>query len=779
MLHAPRRPQRGRYTAAIVATLSIGIAGATVSFPVFVTAYFPSGWLRGGEIVSIMAELPALGVKTSVGGELLRKLRDGLDCCDPIGGLVIVDSVMRMETGARSVRTALIGTGILELAGTEVLLGRTFSPETAEAEESLVLVTRAFARAQLGGVSHALGKKITLDGKPVEVVGVISHDFGGTLRLEESIDVVRPVDTSELESVLVFSRLRKGVSPTQAQAELDALSRYATVAREGEPEERLVVVSSRELMETNTRRVLEVAIAGGSILVLVTMANISHLLAARSKEQRKQLAIRWAMGATRWTQTRWQARDVLTLTAYAGVGAALLAEFGERILALVFPKDFRCLITPEMKVGSLVFALGLCFAILFSCGALPILLRSHSQLTTDLRGDNRLGSHPRWIGPLGDLHVVTMVGAAVAVAVAAHLLLGSVLRLSRIDLGFDALDLQAVRVQVPREASPASRDAFFEAYTERLSMLPEVSALALASQPPPGSGIFVGDITLRDQAGEGPSLSGAAMTSVGPGYFRTLRQRILSGREFVEQDLGSSAPVLIVSETAAKYFGFDAASAVGQGVWLGEQRSTIIGVVTDVNAPELMRPFGALQLYRPLQSLGRASTVMVRSKLDLGSSPRAIANALDPDVVIETASVESLFWSSLSSLRFLTVLLTLLVLIVIGLAMTGVYGVFSSLAARQRGQFAVRLMLGARPEKVRRWMQLKSLRVSLAGVLLGLVASYPLSELLRGHLFGMAPESVLARVLAAALVLIVANAAVWLPAVRISRIDPGEILRGA
>lgn len=777
MIHASGRGHGHRYSIAIVITLATGIAMATALFPLFVDVILPEGWFGGEQIVSIMAEHPGLGVRTSVPLTTFEAWEGRLGCCDPLVGLVVTDSVMRLASGAVSVRSAQVGDGFFALTGVTPVAGSALSRIEGVEDARLTLVVQGFARTHFGGVAEAVGEQIVVDGEPALIVGVLPDGFGRALHLDETVDIVQRLDASEPKSVLVFGRLRQGVTRRQAQAELSTWVTSRPRAADKDGAQRWVVLSWKELIDSNTRRMLDVAWIAGLVLLVVTSANIAHLLAARTEEQRQDFVIRWALGATPWAQMKWQMREILTLTAAAGLGAAVLAGSGLKLLIAVVPENLRILTATVFDPGTFAFGLIASFVMLFCFGTLPNFLRTAGALSSGLRTDSRLGSQSRWGKRFGAIHVMTMVGAAFVLVVIATLLLVSVLNLRRIDPGFEAHGLQAIHLERPERTGREPRDIFVSTFIERLSALPGADSVAMASQPPPGSGIYLGEIRLGSSEGPNRSLMGAAMTFVGPGYFHTLRQKIIAGREFSEQDVRSKALVVIASETLARHLDSDPRNALGREVWLDGERFTLVGIVADLNAPEFLKPFGKLQLYRPLTETGWSTSVLVRSRQDLTRVVRTIANTLGPDVVVETSTLEGRFWDSLTSIGFLTAVLSFLVLVVLGLAVTGVYGVFSSYASRQTGQIAVRMMLGAHQEDVKRLMLIEGTRVSLVGVLVGGIASYPVSDLVAGHLFGLGPHSLSVRLASAAVVLATALTAVWIPAVRAGRTDPGEVLR--
>ncbi len=312
---------------------------------------------------------------------------------------------------------------------------------------------------------------------------------------------------------------------------------------------------------------------------------------------------------------------------------------------------------------------------------------------------------------------------------------------------------------------------------ERVSSLPGVDSVALATSAPPQSGVFFGEIALGTGGRGAVEPSAVGLVAVGPGYFGTLRQQVLAGRAFSEADTRNQMTV-VISAATARHLGAHPQVAVGQRIRLGEETRQVIGVVENVRTAGLAQSLGGLLVYWPLDDYRDSMTILAR--VDLAHEPafRHAALDLDRNVIVEPAPMRELLTKSLAELHFLTRLFALIALLAVALAVGGVYAVLSNLVVEQRAQIALRLAIGATREQVRRWVLWQGESRALVGLIVGIVLSYPFCRLFASHLYGVESGSIEARLAAAVLILAATAGGALAPAVRTSRLDPQEVLKG-
>lgn len=776
--------ERGRsrprsHSVAIIGTLALGIAGTTAIFSLLMHAYLPAGWSPREEIVSIMKENRSLGFKVSPTADTLAAWKRSLSCCKPLVGMMLNEGPVRTSNGAKQVRIANVDTGFFELLGVRPIVGRIPEEHELRNRTDLAVIGRRLADELFGEAEAAIGRKLTVEGKLATVVGVVREDVLRPLDLDDRVDVIRPIVMAQHQNVSVFARLRGDTTESQAQAEIDTWASSNRTESEEPGVIRWTVLSHLERIDSNTARLLRVALIAGLILVIVTLSNLAHLLAARAEDQKKALATRWALGAGRVALLKWRLKEAFTRTLVAGVMAAGLAWAGLKVLTTVAPPELRSLTGATVDGAALLFAIFASFLALVLASSIPIAWRSAGRLMHDLRTDPRLGDgSSRLRRVAGELHVLTIIGSACGLAVTAFLMLATVTQLGQTSMGFDAegLDVFTVTLSEQKYGQAAARGVFFDRFIERLASQSSVDALAMASQPPPGSGLYIGSVRFGTEA-QGATTPGVGMTSVGPGYFRTVRQEVIAGRSITEDDIRSTSPVVVLSETAARHFGPTPDSAVGETVWLGDERKQVVGVVADLHVPAFLKPFGNVQLYRPLTRYPTSLTVLARSSGALDRAAKSIAKRLDPDATVERASMESVFARAIASVRFISLLLSLLLLLAIGLATAGVYAVFARFVARNQAQIALRMALGATQRSIRSWLLKRVMIGTVLGLVIGVLVSYPAGRLLGDLLFGVDPDGLLARVAAVWLVLMAVFFATAGPMARTRRVEPAEILK--
>lgn len=767
---------------ALLLSLQLGIAGATVVFRLLGHTVLPGGMFGATRIVELMLEDRRFGYRIPPNAESLRSWQRSLRCCDSVSGFTLTDSFLGGSTGARKVATALVGPDFFDAAELAPIAGRAFVDSDFERREPVALISLGMARTLFGSARGALGNTLTVEGVPLSIVGVLpgGPELQRSIGPGEQIQIVRPLDLGRQESLQVIARLRNGVSLAQARAELEAWSKAQPAAVTDSGNIHWIVLSSQDRLDSASRRILEASALGGLLLVLVTAVNVSHLVAAEGEGERRRVAIRWALGANRRHLLGWKVKRALILSLPAGIGATVLAEGSLRVLCAIFPESLRFLTGVRIDPGSLAFAIAASFLSIFLWGVLPAVLRRSADLTRALMEDPRFG-RPSALGRvLGSFHIVSVVAASFILLVLSHLLAGTIFTLGRVDFGFKLDSLEAVKIDLPewKYADPGRRTVFFSQLADRLAGLPGITSFTFATSIPPESGVFLGEVDLGGETGGKPAPNRIGLSSVGPRYFQTLGQEILAGRGFDEEDTRPGSTAVVISHSLARLVAQDPRLALGKRIRFGEESREVVGVAKDLDFPSLLNA-QPVQAYFPLTRYRGSLSVLVRATDGTESVLRRAVLELDPDVAVEIGSVRSGLARSLAMTRFLMSLFLLLSVLVGGLALLGVYGTVNRFVTERRREIALRMAVGATRSKICGWTALRVFTKVLAGVSVGLLASYPAARLLAAQFHGVEPFSVLARVTAALLLLAATFIAGLEPAVRASRVEPSEILRDA
>lgn len=771
------RVLREPHTLTIIACLGIGIAGLTGVYSVLSRILEVYGLAGERRVVRVMADHKRFGFRTSPSTSALLEWMRELRSFERLAGFAITDAGIRSDEGALSCRMVLVSEGFLDLLEAEPTAGRTFEHGEHRNVAPVVMISESLSRIRFGG--DALGESLIVDGRPLTVVGVFPDELEDSISPGEQIDALRPIEYSQHKSVQVLGRLQRGVSLPHAQAELNAWA-----SNRGDPDSEAdasswVLLRSSSLIDSQTLYLLKASIVGGVLLLLVTGTNVAHLVTAQMGSQRRAVSTRWALGANRWHLFVHLGKQALLVTILACGVASVLTAAGLAILTRTVPAHWSFLKKINLDSGAILVSVLAPALILLVCGIFPSLWRSGGVFVRDLRAGGTLGKRSPLGRTFGHLHIVTLVGSAFLLTVGASIVIATIFKFGRSDLGFQVDNLHVVTIELPawKYRDNVSRAAYVEELQKQVSALPEVVAVVASTHEPSSSGVFLGE-TKFDTGSDQARISGAVgLASVGRDYFQTVRQRILSGRTFTSEDFETSVPRVVISESTSRLFGHEPDAAIGGSIWFGSDRREVIGVVADVRTPGLAQSLAKLQVYWPLVRHRKTMRLVVRVERETDKILHKTVRGMDPDVILEETTMKSLIAESLSEVQLLRVGFSLMAVIAILLAIFGVYGVLSSFTAQQRGQIALRMAMGARRWEVIRWVVLKGLSRSLAGIAIGLVASFPLSWLLRAQLLGVEPDNMEARVVGTLLLLTVTGFASWLPAVRASRVAPSEILK--
>ncbi|MBF5046393.1 FtsX-like permease family protein [Aggregicoccus sp. 17bor-14] len=684
---------------------------------------------------------------------------------------------------------AIVSADFFALLGTAPLLGRV--PQPGAAGPRTAVLSEALWRSRFGGAPDVVGRTVSLDGEPVEVVGVMPARFRYPATAELWVCArtrvpehpTYPIDPEHDRSrhyLTVLARLRPGVSLSQAQAALQVVQkRLGEQAPQEERDVGATLLPLREQLYGKLRPQLLGLLGVAALLLLVGWANVAHLSLARAVGRAHEVAVRVALGATRGALWRSFFAEALVLSVAAAALGPLLTSWAAPLLVAASPQA-ASLPAPELSSRVVLLALALALACAASLGLIAALqpVRAGEALKEGGRG----GGGGRRQSRLRSALLVFEVALSLVLLLGAGLLVRSFARLTAVDPGFRAEGVLAVDLPLPKARYPdaaAQRRAMGE-LLRRLQAEPTVDAAGLVSRLPLSPSNTVGDLTIPGREAEAFPLDLRLATE---GYFEALRIPLRTGRTFTARDADSDAPpAVILNETAARR-AFPAGNALGQRilVWGEETPSEVVGVVGDVRHTGLdaePRP----EAWRPVGAVGWPNlTLVVRGKVRAGALlpvVRADVAALDRELpLVHPQEMGERVDASLALRRFSRELLGAMALVAALLALAGIYGVTAYGVAQRRRELGVRLALGASPAGLIGLVTRETLLRVGAGCVLGLAAGVGLSRLLEGLLFGVQRVdpltfALLPLALTAAAALAAAGAAA-----RAGRIDPAEALR--
>lgn len=684
---------------------------------------------------------------------------------------------------------ARASSGYFRAVGIPVAKGRATQPsdETPEAPDVMV-VTDAFATRRFATADAALGKTLTLDGIPHTIIGVLppgQDELGGVRSVAWPALKLRPIVRRGPFWLRGVGRLKPGVTLEAAAADLSRISTEILPLWSDfrDSTAKLTPQPLRESIVGRSGRQVGLFAGGVALVLLLAIVNVATLVLVRASAREQELAVRVMLGARRSRVARLLVTENLLLTLAAALVGLVMAAGGIRLAIAQLPTLPRIQdVTLDWRVIALGVGAAVLSGILVSLSPIAA-LRSRTNLASRASGRRTDAGHRT--SRTRAAFVVAEFALAWPLLVASGLLLNSFVRLQRVDPGFDPVGLVAFGVNLPaaRYAEIPDILRFHALAVQRLSALPGVEAVGLASDVPPDPdyGGFDNFALVHQPVPEGQAEPSVPWYSVGSTYFSTLGIRVIDGRNFTDADTANGFPVVIVSESWARQF-VPGESAVGRQLIQGGcyqcPRTTIIGVVQDVRNLGASLPMVAA--YGPMtQFAGRSFEVVARLQSVTPAGMSALRNALralDPELpLVETTVTDRVEESIADPMRWAAVL-TVFAACGMGLAALGVFGLMAYSVRQRRREIGVRLALGAPPSSVIRVVVTRGMRYAAIGSAVGLGITLLLAHRIRAMLFEVSPTDVATLAGVGVLLLGSAFLASWIPARRAARIRPMEAI---
>ncbi len=786
------------FTAIAVVTLALGIAGSTAMFGlVNGIVLAPLSYPGAVRLVAIWQAHPANG--TTEAPVSLPDLRDWQQqVSTTVEGIAAFPSftsfqglVLLGEGEPIELSTGYVTTNFFDVLGVPALRGRTFSAAEGErGADRVVVLSEALWQARLGGDPSIVGRAVTLDGAPFTVVGVAP----ARIRLPTPevqvwaplsvIDSTRiPHHIRDVRWLATIARSRPAMSLERVRGELGTIARRLEAAY---PDDNagwndVTVVPLRRDIVGDARSALLILLGAVGLLLMIGCANVAHLLLTRGAARRREIAVRTAMGASRGRIVRQLLTESVVLGLAGGaIGLALAGWALDVIVHLAGPRLPRVAeVAMDVQIAGFAVALAVATSLLF--GLVPALTASSTGPMAALRDGVRGGGRsPR---TLRHALVASEFAIALCLLGGAGLLANSLWRLTRVDPGFATEAVLAVEFVLPTSSYPSGEQyrAAYDAMLERVRQVPGVAAVG-AAQVVPGAG---NDESVAFEVPgvappEGEDEHEALWRAVSPGYFQTLGVPVLRGRGFETVDRGASAPVAIVSRSLASRL-WPRDDAVGKRIAYDGESMEIVGVAGDVRYAGLR---GAPEpvVYRPqAQHSRRRVALLVRSVAPPEALARAVTaaiHAVDPGQPIRRIRpMEDVLAGSLAESRFVGTVLAVFAVLALTLAAIGLYGAIAYAVTQRRREIGIRAALGAGRTQILAMVVGEGLRVTTAGVALGLGLGLAGSRVLESRLFGIGAADPLTFAAVASLLATVGLVACYLPARGATRIDPMEALR--
>jgi putative ABC transport system permease protein len=696
-------------------------------------------------------------------------------------------------------RGARVSGSLARVLGVKVALGRDFLPEEDQpGANPVVLLSHELWQRKFGSDPSVVGKPVTLDSKIYTVVGVMPQGFS-FYNENVRLWVPRAFDSNLLTpeqvktgagSLMVVARLKPGVAVEQVAASTAVINQQYQQEYPGnsDADNSIKVVPLREQLVRDIRTTLLVIWGAVALVLLVACANIANLLLARAATRSREVAVRTALGATRWRLVRQLLTESVIMSLLGGTLGLALAHWGVQAILAINPDNLPHFngigISPQVFVFTLV--LSLLAGIFF--GLAPSLQLSKTNLNETLK-DSAKGSTAGAARRHGrSLLVVTQISMTLVLTILAALTLQSYRRLQGVSPGFDPHNVLTMRLSLAksRYPEPQQQESFYRQVLERVGNTPGVVSVgAISYLPLAGGGIqyfYNVEGTERRGLGKDPLVSTYV---VSPGYFKAMSIPLLQGRAFTDQDDSKAPKAVIISRSlAARYFKDE--TPVGRRLAISADYSpagwmTIVGVAENVKASDLGEEAGDT-LYVPYTQVRWPNMyLVVRAPSDpenLTGAVRSQLRAVDPDQPISSIrTMENVVETSVAQSRFTVVLLGAFAGLALVLAVVGVYSMMAYSVNERVYEIGIRMALGAREQDVLRLFLRHGLKLTLIGVLVGIAASAVLTRVIESLLYGVSASDPATFAGITLLIGVVALFACYLPARRASRVDPILALR--
>ncbi len=685
------------------------------------------------------------------------------------------------------------------ILGVQPLLGRVFNPEEDKpGSDKVAVISYELWQSRYGGKPEILNSNILLNGEKYTVVGVLPEGFQ-FIEKDERLWVPLALAPEDLAArnahyLNVIARLKPGVSVAQAQADMDTVMQHIAKDNAGATfngKLGAVVLPFHEQVAGDMKSSLLMLLVAVSFVLLIACANIASLLLARAAGRRREIAVRTALGASRLRIVRQLLTESLLLSLTGGLIGIGLAYLSFSFLQKLVPEGLSLSTNLRLDASVLLFALVISILTGIVFGLVPALNAARVDLNEALKQSGGRGSSAS-SARLRSATVVFEVALSLVLLVGAGLLVQTLFRLFNQYSFLHAEKVLTLRTQLPRGKykEQAQRAVFYQQVLERVQQLPDVVSAGYTTAVPlswkGGTSGFYPE-GMRDPIA-GMSYD-ANHRQVSANYLQTLNISLRQGRYFDEHDNAQSMKVAIVNETTARQY-WPGQNVLGRRFKLGAPSDeapwfSIVGVVADIRQMGLDEPVKA-EMYFPLSQIDTLPwfaprDLAIRTKgdpMNVVGEVRAAVRAVDPDQPISNvAPLSDVLGEEGARRQMGMILLCAFAILALILASLGIYGVLAYFVTQHRNEIGVRLALGATPGRILLLVIRKGMLLTLAGVAIGMFASFALTRLMSSLLFGVKATDPLTYVAVPFGLLVVSLLACWIPARRAAKVDPMAALR--
>jgi putative ABC transport system permease protein len=779
------------FAATAVMILALGIAATTAIFSLIYGVLLKPLPFDEPQALVTLRHYASFG-ETSQGPATYLTYRENQQAFEDIGAWdgTLVSITGGGETPER-VEALIVNSPTLSLLRVRPQLGRLFGAEDdVPGGPPRAILTAGYWQRRFGGAADIVGRQITIDGTPTEVIGVLPSSFA-FLSARPAVLLPMPLDPSAPRWISfgfnALARLKPGVTLEQANADVAHLISllppfFASL------ELRPNVNPLADEVTGNVAEVLWILLAAVGVVLLIACGNVANLFLVRAEARHQEFATRAALGASRGRLARTLLAESVVLALAGGVLGVALASLGVALLHAVEPAQLPRLDDVGIDPTILLFAAAVAVlsGVLFGlfavarCGSPGVaMLKSGSRSASDAPERNRARN----------ALVIGQIALALTLLIVSGLMIRTLVAMLNVDPGFTLpKQVQTFVVAIPPSFIPDDEQAArtHQSIAERLEQIPGVVSVGLSSSITMDGEDNGTPIMAEGLPDEGPAGPLRRFKSVGPGYFETMGNSIVAGRAVAWSDIFERRRVVVISEPLARELWQAPSQAIGKRVRCcgNDEWNEIVGVTGNERDDGLNRPPTAI-VYWPMMNeiyRWRAMAYAVRSdRVGVSGFLRELEQAVwdvNPDLPLASIqTLEKIQTASMAQTSFTLVMLAIAASVALLLGMVGVYGVISYVAAQRAREIGIRLALGAQIGDVRRLFLRHGLWLTVAGIVLGIGLALLLTRVMSVYLFGVGPMDPLTYAAVSAFLAGIALLATYLPARRAARIDPNVALR--
>lgn len=789
------------FSAIVLVTLALGIGASTAIFSVVNAVVLrPLPYRQADRIVAIQ-ELGADGKRVQVTPANFLDWRAQNSSFEHLAAILQRPANLALADQAERLELAVTSANFFSVFNVQPSLGRLFIPtdETA-GHPPIAVISNSLWQRRFNNDAEIVGKAITLDGQSFTVIGVAPAGFQYPERTEVWLPPLRlaptlnermdPTQARGFGFLSAVALLKPGVSVEQAGADMETITARLRQQYPDTNNRRFNrVVSLHTHLVGETKGMLLLLFGAVTFVLLIACANVANLLLASATSRQKEMAIRAAMGASRWRVMRQLFTESTVMALAGGAVGLLLALWGVALMTKLLPTDFPRLaeINTDWRVLAFTVIASMLTGVLF--GLAPALQISRGDVQDYLKESGRGTAGSLRHNRLRNLLIISEVALSVVLLAGAGLLFRSFLRLQAVQPGFNSQRVLTARVEPSGTNYRSDPDyiAFYDQVLKRVQAIPGVEAAGLINTLPLAKGPTAG---FRIE-GRAPltidKWPGGNYRTVSPDYFRAMNIPISQGRAFTERDNLNTPLVMLVNQALARR-DFPNESAIGKRINLGNTDANgqpvwfeIVGVATDIRSLELKEEPAPEFYLSTLQDAFTGMSLVVRTSVEpegiVAAVRRSVTDVDKSAPVSNVKTMEHIVDAAVMQPRFNLFLLGLFGGIALLLSAAGIYGVTAYTVTQRTHELGIRLALGAQVGDVLRMILTQGMKVISLGVFVGLLASMALMRLLKGLLFGVSTTDPLTFIAIAVVLVVVALLACYIPARRATKVDPLEALR--